>query len=353
MGNLVCTPSELDPLDELSADSSPRMRKQLHTPSLGLVSKPLVVAEPVPDESLWTRLFSNLRDAFFPRKLPPLELVSQPIAVADPMAVKRDPLSSAISFILHAGVFALILWFAFQVHKQIVAPPQVVTVPIYVKPFIPVTAPAPKTMGGGGGGGEHQVVEASKGHLPPVAKVQIVPVETLQVDHHPKLAVAPTVMMPAPVKIPINNHLPNFGMPTSPQVAMVSQGSGGGGGFGQAGGGGIGVGHGAGVGPGTVGGYGGGIMTVGGGVTAPQLIHSVKPEFSDAATRAKYEGVVSIQLIVDPQGNPQNVHVVKHLGMGLDEKAIEAVQQYKFRPAMYQGHPVPVQMVIDVNFQLD
>jgi TonB family protein len=127
---------------------------------------------------------------------------------------------------------------------------------------------------------------------------------------------------------------------------------GGGSGFGQGSGGGIGAGSGGGVGIGSGGGYGGGLMSVGGGVSAPQVIHSVDPEFTDAARQAKYEGAVSIQLIVDRQGNPENIQVVRHLGMGLDEKAIEAVRQYKFRPAMFQGKPVPVQMVINVNFHL-
>jgi protein TonB len=351
MGNLLFTTPELDTGDELVAKSSRSMGKSFPTP-LGLISKPLVSGQPIPEEPLWKRLWSNLRDALFPKKLPPLELSSQPIAVVDRMAVKRDPVSSAISFVLHAAIFALILWFAFQAHKQIVAPKPVVTIPIFVKPYIPVTAPAPQTMGGGGGGGAHEVVQASKGRIPPIAKTQIAPVEMLKIDH-PKLAAAPTVMMPQPVKLPMNNKMPVFGDTQSPQVAMASQGSGSGAGFGQGSGGGIGAGHGAGVGPGSVGGYGGGIMSVGGGVTAPQLIHRVKPEFSEAATTAKYQGVVSIQLIVDPQGNPQNIRVVHHLGMGLDEKAIEAVRQFKFRPAMYQGHPVPVQIVYDVDFQLD
>jgi len=56
--------------------------------------------------------------------------------------------------------------------------------------------------------------------------------------------------------------------------------------------------------------------------------------------------------IVDAQGNPQHVHVIRPLGMGLDEKAIEAVRQYKFRPAMFQGHPVPVEVNIEVNFRI-
>ncbi len=307
----------------------------------------------VPEEPLWKGLFSNLHDALFQKKLPPLELISQPIAVVDPLAVKRDPVSSALSFLMHGAIFALILWFVYQAHNRIAAPkPQVAVVPLEIRPYIPVTMPAPKTMGGGGGGGARQVVEAAKGHLPPIAKTQLAPGETLQIDH-PKLAAAPTVVMPQAVKLPMSNNMPNFGDPQSPQVAMVSAGGGSGAGFGHGHGGGIGSGIGAGVGPGTGGGYGGGVMSVGGGVTAPQVIHRVEPDFSDAARQAKYQGTVSIRLIVDPQGNPENIEVVRHLGMGLDAKAIEAVRQYKFRPAMYQGHPVPVQMVIDVDFHLD
>lgn len=351
MGNLVFTPSNLDVSEELSFGKPSNSGKSFPT-SRDLISKPLVSGQPVPDESIGERLWSNLRDAFFAKKLPPLELTSQPIVVVDPMAVKRDPVSTGISFVLHAGIFALMLWFAFQAHKQIAAPRPVVAIPIYVKPYIPVTAPAPKTMGGGGGGGARQIVQANKGHLPPVAKVQVAPVEMLKIDH-PKLAATPTVTMPQAVKLPMNNKMPVLGDTQSLQVAMASQGSGGGGGFGRSAGGGIGSGRGAGVGPGVTGGYGGGVMSVGGGVTAPRVIHSVKPQFSEAATAAKYQGVVSIQLIVDPQGTPQDVRVVRHLGMGLDEKAIEAVRQYKFQPAMYQGHPVPVQVVIDVDFQLN
>jgi TonB family protein len=154
------------------------------------------------------------------------------------------------------------------------------------------------------------------------------------------------------VKMPDNNALPNLGMAQSPQIAMASQGSGSGSGFGHGLGGGIGAGRGTGAGPGSGGGYGGGLMSVGGGVSAPQVIHSVEPAFTDDARRANYQGNVSVQLIVDPEGNPQNVRLVSHLGMGLDEMAIEAVKQYKFRPAMYQGHAVAVQILIDVDFHL-
>jgi periplasmic protein TonB len=349
MGNPAMTNTELSPSIEPS-----RSRKLPDTfparPELRLTSTAVPVGRELPQESLFTGLFGNLRDLFFPEKLPPLELVSQPIAVADPMAVKRSPASSMLSFLLHAGVFAALIWFIIQARNHIVAPQKVEVTQVVVPPYIPpVTAPAPQSMGGGGGGGLHQPVEANKGHLPPVDKAPINPPE-LQVDH-PKLAVTPAVVMPQQVKIQ-DNSMPNLGIPQSTQVVMKSQGGGSGSGFGAGGGGGIGAGSGGGIGSGTVGGYGGGVMTVGGGVTAPVVIHKVVPEFTDQARRVKYQGVASIGLIVDAQGNPEGVHVVHPLGMGLDQKAVEAVRQYKFKPAMFQGHPVPVQLVIEVDFHM-
>lgn len=340
---------------ELSTSLEPlRGRKRPDTfparPELRVATAPIPVGRELPNESLLTTLFGNLRDFFFPEKLPPLELVSQPIAVADPMAVKRSPASSLLSFLLHAGIFAALVWFVLQARNHIVAPAKVEVTQIFVPPYIPpVTAPAPQSMGGGGGGGFHQPIEANKGRVPPVAKAPINPPE-LQVDH-PKLAVESKVVMPPQVKIP-DSSMPNLGMPQATQVVMKSQGSGTGSGFGQGGGGGIGAGDGGGMGSGTVGGYGGGVMTVGGGVSAPVVIHRVAPDFTDQARRVKFQGVASIGLIVDAQGNPEDVHVVHPLGMGLDQKAVEAVRQYKFKPAMFQGHPVPVQMVVEVNFHL-
>ena len=231
MGNLAFTNSVLEPVDERTSNVLTHLKHAGHLP-LALVTKPVFVAQPVPEESLLSRLGGNLRDAFFPRRLPPLELASHPIPVADPLAVRRDPWSSALSFVLHGAVLALVVWFLMQARKQIVAPVHVqVVTPIEFKPFIPITAPVPRSMGGGGGGGARQLVQASKGHLPPVAKVQMAPVEVLKVDH-PKLAAAPTVAVPPQVKLPTNN-MPNFGDAQAPQIALVSQGTGSGGGFGQ------------------------------------------------------------------------------------------------------------------------
>jgi TonB family protein len=146
--------------------------------------------------------------------------------------------------------------------------------------------------------------------------------------------------------------MPNIGVPQSPQIALASQGSGSGSGFGSGSGGGIGSGNGGGIGPGTGGGYGGGLYHPGGGVSNPVLVYAPDPEFSDEARRAKYQGVCVVGLIVDAQGNPQRVRIVRPLGMGLDEKALEAVRQYKFKPAIFNGKPVPVEINIEVNFRI-
>jgi TonB family protein len=290
----------------------------------------------------------NLPDASSSETLVSPELASRPIFAIDSLTFKSDQTSSVISFVVHAVMITFLLSLALRAHTMITMSPETIVTPVDFKPYRPpMTLPVAKPMGGGGGGGTHEVVEASKGHLPTVAEIQITPPQLSKIER-PKLGIAPTEM----VKIPEDNNLPNLGVSQSPQVVLVSQGRGSGSGFGQGQGGGIGMGHGSGVGPGTGGGYGGGLMSVGGGVAAPVVIHSVEPEFTQDARQANFQGSVAIKLIVDTQGNPQDVRVIRHLGMGLDEKAMEAVRQYKFRPAMYQGHPVSVQIVMDVDFHL-
>ena len=97
---------------------------------------------------------------------------------------------------------------------------------------------------------------------------------------------------------------------------------------------------------------GGGVMHVGGSVRAPVVIYQVDPEFSEEARKAKFSGNVEVYLWVDENGNPSHIRVARGVGMGLDEKAKEAVAQYKFKPAMQNGKPVKVDLYIDVNFQI-
>jgi periplasmic protein TonB len=281
---------------------------------------------------------------------PPAVPVSLSFQGLDTLTAQKDKTSNFVSFVVHVLVITALLWLGFKAPKAIVQPQTALThldFTLYAPPPPPRVMPVAKAAGGGGGGGAHEVVPPTKGDPPKVAKVQMLPPQLARLDR-PRLAVEPTMQ----VQIPDSNPSMHLGAPDSPQIVLASQGPGSGSGFGHGLGGGLGLGHGTGAGPGSGGGYGGGLMSVGGGVSAPQVVHSVQPEFTEEARQANHEGTVAIQLIVDQQGNPQNVHVVRSLGMGLDQKAIAAVRQYRFRPAMYQGHPVSVQMVIEVDFHL-
>lgn len=94
------------------------------------------------------------------------------------------------------------------------------------------------------------------------------------------------------------------------------------------------------------------LRKIGGGVSAPVVLFNVAPQFSEEARQKKFMGVVLLTLIVDRQGLPQNVHVLRGVGMGLDENAVKAVQQYRFKPAMEGGKPVAVALNVEVNFQI-
>jgi TonB family protein len=95
-----------------------------------------------------------------------------------------------------------------------------------------------------------------------------------------------------------------------------------------------------------------GIYHVGNGVLPPQMTYAPDAKFTDEARAARYGGVAVVSLIVDAQGNPQNLHILRHLKMGLDEEALKAIAQYKFRPATLQGKPVPVEVNIEVKFRI-
>ena len=94
------------------------------------------------------------------------------------------------------------------------------------------------------------------------------------------------------------------------------------------------------------------VFKVGNGVTAPKLLHKVEPSYTEDARAAKYQGTCVLWLIVGPDGKPRDVKVARSLGMGLDQKAIDAVRQWKFEPAMKDGQPVAVQINVEVNFRL-
>src|ERR1035437_8170733 len=252
MSDLISTTPNSKLVGVLSSRGSTRMAKEACAPSWPSLAEGLPVASP-------------------PGGLLPPEPNWRPIFAADPLAFKRDKTSSAISFGIHVVIITLVLSLAVKAHTIITAAASVNVTPLDLTSYTPpIVLPVAKPIGGGGGGGAHEVVEASKGHLPEIAKYQFAPPQATRIDR-PKLAMEPSEQ----AKIPDNNNLPNIGVSESPQIRLVSQGSGTGSGFGQGLGGGIGMGHGTGVGAGSGGGYGGGLLGVGGGGGAPHLIPSV------------------------------------------------------------------------------
>jgi protein TonB len=209
-----------------------------------------------------------------------------------------------------------------------------------------------KVVSGGGGGGDHDALPVPKGHLAKPAMEQIVPPSIVVRNEKPHLMAEPTVVVPPQVHL-AENRMPNLGtsfgtvMPIPP-----SNGSGSGAGMGSGSGGGIGAGHGGGVGAGSGGGIGGGVFRVGGGISAPQAISSPDPEYTEEARRAKTEGTCILGLIVDAEGRPHDIRIVRGLGAGLDAKAIEAVRQWLFEPARKDGKPVSVLISVEVAFRL-
>ncbi|MFY9977372.1 MAG: energy transducer TonB, partial [Candidatus Sulfotelmatobacter sp.] len=215
--------------------------------------------------------------------------------------------------------------------------------------FMPLKA-AKTQAGGGGGGGDRDVLQASKGRLPKFSLEQITPPAAVIRNMNPKLAVEPTVIVPPEIKVAMNN-MPVLGDPKSSAI-IPSNGTGGGSGIGSGYGGGVGSGTGGGVGPGIGGGTGGGYFRPGRGVTAPRVIYQTDPEFSEEARKAKYQGTCVLGLVVDANGRPTNIRVINALGMGLDEKAIESVRNWRFEPGQKDGHPVAVEIAVEVDFHL-
>jgi protein TonB len=201
--------------------------------------------------------------------------------------------------------------------------------------------------GGHGGGGDRDKLAPSRGALPKMTlDDQLTPPEAVLHNLDPKLPEPPSVMALSAVRLP---QLGQLGDPLTEVQGPPSNGPGRDGGIGEGCCGGVGPKNGPGFGP-----YDqGNVFSPGkGGVTAPRPIYDPDPEYSDAARRAKYQGSVLLWLVIAPNGRPRNIRVQRSLGMGLDEKAIEAVSQWRFQPATLNGQPVAVQINVEVSFRL-
>ena len=304
------------------------------------------------EEPLYRSLFRGLDEFFFPKKLPPLKLESKPEPVKDIWGFYNNRKDGALgSTGVHVLIVAVIIT-GTLIGRRVVsaAPTPKVTVTLIDPDDLPALKPSKTQVGGGGGGGDRDVLQATKGKLPKFSLEQITPPVVVVRNEHPKLVAEPTVVIPPQVQLASNN-MPNLGDPMAHAI-MPSNGTGAGGGIGSGSGGGVGSGTGPGFGPGEGGGTGGGLYHVGGGVSPPIPIFKPEPEFSEEARKAKFQGTCTLALIVGIDGRASDIRVVSSLGMGLDEKAIEAVKNWKFEPAMKDGHPVRVEIAVEVDFHL-
>jgi periplasmic protein TonB len=298
--------------------------------------------------------WQNLRDIISPPKLPPLKVSSKPVAVPEIWSKNTQfTRVQALSVAFHVVVVVLIIG---PLLPRLISPPttqaktMVITRLDDPSPYLPKLPAGGKKAGGGGGGGSHDILPASKGRLPKFSWTQFTPPKVTTPDA--RMQMTPTVIGPPDLKLPSPNTA-NWGDPLG-KVLNDSNGPGGGNGIGSGQGTGVGSGDGAGVGPGHEWGTGGGYPSAGtGGYGYPSCILCPHPEYSDAAVKAKYQGTVVLMVVIGPDGRAFDIHVSKGLGLGLDEKAIEAVRNWRFKPAYGpNGKPAAVSAPIEVQFRL-
>lgn len=310
-------------------------------------------ALPLTEMRPWYRdLPSQFRVLFEKPKAPRIPLTSKPIDVPN---IWRDygqqPASWVNSVLVHAlalGALLLPYWVG-----QMLTPAKAASKfeVVDISPYLAQLEGPDKKTGGGGGGGDRSPTPASKGAVPKFSKTQFAPPVAVFPKIDPQLPVQPTLLGPPELKLPQMAMNAQWGDPQA-VLGPASNGPGFGGGIGSGSGGGIGSGRGAGLGPGEGGGFGGGAYSVGGNVTAPIPIYKPEPPYSEEARKAKYQGTVVLYIVVDTQGNVIDARVVKPLGLGLDEKALDTVRTWKFKPGMRNGIPVAVRVMVEVSFRL-
>jgi len=269
----------------------------------------------------------------------------------------------AIGIVVYACFFGaiLILW---SIHAKAKVLPQDELAIHWVNPedFKPVEIEKPKAKekaGGGGGGGRNTPTPASKGQLPKFSLTPpLIAPRPEPTPRPPSLPVPETVMVDPRLE-PKRDDLAVTGLPTG-VPGPPSAGPGSGGGMGDGSGGGMGPGNGRGVGPGEGFNMGGGGPRLGGGNGAPAtsvdqqpvLLNMPQPRYTEEARKNKIQGTVLVRVLIGNDGQVKRVVVVRPLPDGLDEQAIQAAYQLRFKPAMKSGQPVSFWKPVAIEFNL-
>lgn len=241
--------------------------------------------------------------------------------------------SQSLSLALHILTLALLVVLS---SSSFLTPPP----PTTPKPAHTVLLAPPRLLihvADAAGGSNTSAAPARRGIAPPRSSATFIPPIT---HPDPKLPILPTIDFDVPT---LNVALPTIGDPLSKYTDGL---------FGDKGGGTIGnAPHGPGIGD-----DGGRKPGLSGRIGAPiqpaRVIHQVDPEFSEEARKAKYQGMVVLLIEIGTDGRPHNPKVIEAAGLGLDQKAIEAVEQWRFRPAQQAGKPLVTTARVEVHFHL-
>jgi len=270
---------------------------------------------------LWKQLAAAIRERLHPDPEPDLKLESRPVPVKDIWTRERSlgkRLGSAAIHVAVIGILMLPFWRPVQravqhEEEQVVLAPE-------------LAAPGPS----------RPKMQHLAGGAPPVHT--IAPPKLLPVQAPPMTVVPPLPLIPATTAA-------NLPLPALGNIGAVAGPPGNSAGT-------------SGVGPGGVGsGAGGGDCVtgpcgIGGDITEPVPIYQPDPEYSDAARKAKFQGTVIVGVIIGVDGHVYDPKIVQPLGLGLDQKALDAVKLWRFKPAEREGRPVRVAANIEVNFHL-
>jgi TonB family protein len=227
-----------------------------------------------------------------------------------------------------------------------------------------VFLPTPGPGGGGGGGGLRQTLPPPKAlregtqriSSPLPVRREPKPIEPVSKPAEPKpdppLAAEQLPVVVAPIVTAPANSRDRIGVLDETTASADSHGPGSGGGAGSGTGSGLGKGEGSGIGSGSGGGTGGGPFRPGSGIQPPRLLREVKADYTEEARQRGIAGDVVLEIVVRRDGSVGDVRILHGLASGLNERAVQAVRQWKFAPAQRLGTPVDVIVEVSVEFTL-
>jgi TonB family protein len=245
--------------------------------------------------------------------------------------------ASIISHAAFIGLWVFILWLVPDNVREAVLPDE------FPRQIVWLAEPGP---GGGGGGGNEKPEPPKPAQLPGREKISVPAVKPEPVPEPAPQEPPPLEQLNIPAETMAAAAETTIGVLDSGDASSQSTGSGSGTGAGS--------GTGSGLGPGSGGGTGGGVYRPGSGIINPAVLREVKPQYTADAMRAKVQGTVLLECVVLPDGSVGRVDVVKSLDstFGLDQEAVKAARQWRFRPGTRFGEPVAVLVTIELTFTL-